>query len=93
MDPADVISWDAMVAGYAQHGSFYEVQERLQAFEPNGIMFICILLACGLFSNIVMGIYIFGLWSNNVVILPMLEHVNYRDDMLRGCYAKQTCVH
>ena len=61
MDPADVISWDAMVAGYAQHGSFYEVQERLQAFEPNGIMFICILLACGLFSNIVMGIYIFGL--------------------------------
>jgi pentatricopeptide repeat protein len=91
MEP-DVISWGAMIAGYAEHGSFCEAWECLQAMErqglePNGIMFTSILSACGRSGNIETGYLYFRLMNERYGILPSFEHVNCMGDLFghAGC--------
>ncbi|KAI5059729.1 hypothetical protein GOP47_0026048 [Adiantum capillus-veneris] len=48
----DVVSWNALIAGYVQHGHGKEVlkcfeQMQLGGFSPNAVTFACTLKACG----------------------------------------------
>lgn len=47
----DIVTWNAMIAGYSQHGYSKEAlqlyqQMKQEGFEPNQVTFICILKAC-----------------------------------------------
>ncbi|KAH7438788.1 hypothetical protein KP509_04G031200 [Ceratopteris richardii] len=50
--PRDVISWSALISGYAQHGHGNEAlncfeQMQLEGLSPDAVTFACILKACG----------------------------------------------
>eukprot|EP00250_Pteridium_aquilinum_P020309 c24780_g1_i4 orf=665-3196(+) len=47
----NVVSWNAMLAGYAQHGSSFPAIEffakmRLEGIQPDKVMYLCIIKAC-----------------------------------------------
>ena len=61
----DVVSYSAIIAGYAQYG---QVEEALNCFgrmrnevvSPNAITFTCLLKACGSIKLIDKGIYVYN---------------------------------
>ncbi|KAI5057937.1 hypothetical protein GOP47_0027952 [Adiantum capillus-veneris] len=56
----DVVSWSALIVGYAQHGYGKEAldcfqQMRSEGLSPDGITYACTLKACGLAQDVDMG--------------------------------------
>ncbi|XP_057864497.2 pentatricopeptide repeat-containing protein At4g02750 [Cryptomeria japonica] len=82
-----VVSWTAMVAGYAQHG---HCREALHLFEqmknvglnPNHITFIGILSACSHGGLVKEGRQYFYLMSQEYGITPRMEHYGCMVDIL-----------
>ena len=60
----DVVSWNALIAGYAQHGQShdafhcFECMQRDDGLSPDAITFTCILKACANIGALDMGIQI-----------------------------------
>ncbi|KAI5083629.1 hypothetical protein GOP47_0003372 [Adiantum capillus-veneris] len=90
----DVVSWNALIAGYAQQGQGKEAldcfqQMRSEGLYPNAITFACILKACGSMQDADMGTKIHddivsqGLLQKNVVLGTALV------DMYAKCGALQ----
>jgi pentatricopeptide repeat protein len=60
LDVRDIISWNALIAGYVQHGQSHKAlkcfaQMKDEGFSPDVITFTCILTACGAVQDIETG--------------------------------------
>ena len=75
----DIVSWNALIAGYAQQGKCHETlacfeQMKSEGLSPDSITLVCILKACGSIKAIDMGIQVHdevmarGLLQNNIVL-------------------------
>ena len=61
----DVVSWNALLSGYAQHGFFDQTLEwfrhmKDESISPDSVTFNCVLKACGNLGFIEMGEEIYG---------------------------------
>eukprot|EP01018_Ginkgo_biloba_P027409 Gb_40680 [translate_table: standard] len=83
----DIVSWTAMIAGYAQHGCG---KEALQLFEkmqwlgtrPNYITWVAVLSACSNVGLVDEGRHYFDCLSRDHDIVPGLEHYACMVDLL-----------
>ncbi|XP_018478172.2 pentatricopeptide repeat-containing protein At2g37310 [Raphanus sativus] len=61
MSERDVVSWNSMISGYSQSGSYEECKELYKAMlscpemKPNGVTVISVLQACGQSGDLVLG--------------------------------------
>jgi pentatricopeptide repeat protein len=90
----DVISWNALISGYAEHGSGDEALNRFskmknEGLSPDAVTFSCILKVCGNLEYPAMGEAIHqeireqGLVKNNVSLGAALVDMYSRCKMLR----------
>ncbi|KAJ7527655.1 hypothetical protein O6H91_16G065000 [Diphasiastrum complanatum] len=92
MSQRNVVSWTAMIAGYAQNGL---AQEALALFEqmqregtkPNEVTYISVLSACAHSGLVDQGRYVFDSLSKNHGVTPTKEHYACMVDLLgrAGC--------
>eukprot|EP01018_Ginkgo_biloba_P019324 Gb_30146 [translate_table: standard] len=87
MSQRNVVSWTAMIAGYAQNG---HAEEALQHFKrmqcagvkPNYITFVCVLHACSHVGLVDKGYRYFDSMSRDYGISPRVEHYACMVDLL-----------
>ncbi|KAJ6807569.1 pentatricopeptide repeat-containing protein, mitochondrial [Iris pallida] len=83
----DVVSWNSMISGYAQHGhcdkaiKLFNIMMK-QAVEPNDITFVAVLSACNHGGLTKLGIYYFESMEKNYGVKPQLEHYLCTIDLL-----------
>lgn len=82
----DVVSWNAMVAAYTQHGLVEKVLHlfsKMQAdgVKPNGITFMCILSACSRAGLVDQGCHYFDSMTDVYGIIPTVEHYGCMIDL------------
>eukprot|EP00250_Pteridium_aquilinum_P020682 c24906_g5_i1 orf=824-1825(+) len=75
----DVVSWNALITGYAQHRYGEEAlhcfeQMKCEGFSPDSVTFACILKACGKIGAAEKGEMYFETMSTRYGIIPTLEH-------------------
>ncbi|ESQ44886.1 hypothetical protein EUTSA_v10011046mg [Eutrema salsugineum] len=75
----DVISWTAMISGYAQHGMAMEALEVFRKMElvfpkPNSVTFLCLLFACSHGGLVDEGLRYLHLMEEKYGLVPELEH-------------------
>ncbi|XP_073155866.1 putative pentatricopeptide repeat-containing protein At3g47840 [Henckelia pumila] len=83
----DIVSWTAMINGYAEHGCS---QEAIDLFEkvsiaglrPDTITFIGVLSACNHAGHLDLGFHYFDLMTNEYKINPSKEHYGCMIDLL-----------
>lgn len=83
----DIVSWTAMINGYAEHGCS---QEAIDLFEkiptvglkPDSVAFIGVLTACSHAGLVDLGFHYFNLMSNEYQINPSKEHYGCMIDLL-----------
>ncbi|XP_008447344.2 putative pentatricopeptide repeat-containing protein At3g47840 [Cucumis melo] len=83
----DIISWTAMISGYAEHG---HSQEAIELFEniqkvglrPDSVTFIGVLTACSHAGMVDLGFYYFNSMSKDYHITPSKEHYGCMIDLL-----------
>jgi pentatricopeptide repeat protein len=92
MSKRDLVSWNAMIAGYGMHGHgqdavelFYQMQQT--GVKPDHIIFICILSACSHAGLVDDGCQLFDCMSRDYSITPRVEHYACMVDLLgrAGC--------
>ncbi|KAK4344630.1 hypothetical protein RND71_034806 [Anisodus tanguticus] len=88
MNKRDVISWNAMIAGYGVHGRgreaislFYDMQTVGQM--PDEIIFIDLLFACSHSGLVAEGKYLFFRMCQEFKISPRMDHYLCMVDLLR----------
>lgn len=88
----DVVSWGALIAGYATSGSYRLASQCLQdmqqqGFKPDGVIFTIILSACSHAGLIKEGYECLQTMSKEYGIIPNIEHYNCIIDLLgrAGC--------
>ncbi|XP_057841718.2 pentatricopeptide repeat-containing protein At1g11290, chloroplastic-like [Cryptomeria japonica] len=87
MPQKDVISWNAMIAGYAQNGF---CKDALNIFElmkhsgthPDVVSFACVLYACSHAGLVDQGCTYFNQMSNSYCIAPIVDHYVCMVDLL-----------
>ncbi|XP_057848257.2 pentatricopeptide repeat-containing protein At3g16610 isoform X3 [Cryptomeria japonica] len=96
MPQRNVISWTAMIAGYAQNGfckdalSLFESM-KLSRTHPDHVSFSCILLACSHAGLVDEGCKYFNLISDSYRITPTIDHYVCMVDLLgRAGYLEET---
>ncbi|XP_057830827.2 pentatricopeptide repeat-containing protein At2g03880, mitochondrial-like [Cryptomeria japonica] len=96
MAQKDVVSWNAMIAGYAQNGF---CKEALKIFElmkhsgtyPDFVSFACVLCACSNAGLVDEGCTHFNRMSNPYCITPTVDHYVCMADLLgRAGYIEDT---
>jgi pentatricopeptide repeat protein len=101
MPEKDVVSFNAIIAGYAHHGHgnealrFFE-QMQLVGMQPNDITFICILSACSHVGLVNEGCNYFNSMCRDHNIKPRMEHYACMVDLLSraGClYEVEEFIH
>ncbi|XP_022157247.1 putative pentatricopeptide repeat-containing protein At3g47840 [Momordica charantia] len=83
----DIISWTAMISGYAEHG---HSQEAIELFEniqkvglrPDPVTFIGVLTACSHAGMVDLGFHYFNSMSKDYHISPTKEHYGCMIDLL-----------
>ncbi|KAF2302327.1 hypothetical protein GH714_034114 [Hevea brasiliensis] len=83
----DIVSWTAMINGYAEHGCS---QEAIDLFEkipqiglrPDPVTFIGVLTACSHAGLVDLGFHYFNSMSNEYQICPSKEHYGCMIDLL-----------
>ncbi|KAK9154231.1 hypothetical protein Sjap_001711 [Stephania japonica] len=91
----NVVSWNAMICGYAQNGrgetalEFYE-RMRSSGLRPNKVTLLCLLLACNHAGLVDAGLSYFSLLRNENPSMVMPEHYACVVDMLSrsGCFSE-----
>lgn len=83
----DVVSWSALIAGYAQHGNLKLAQHYLHDMDQDGLKpvsktFTSILGACSNAGEVEEGHYYFKLMRKEYGITPSIEHCNCVIDIL-----------
>ncbi|KAJ7549908.1 hypothetical protein O6H91_07G074400 [Diphasiastrum complanatum] len=87
MSERNVVSWTAMIAGYAQNGL---AQEALALFEqmqkegtkPNEVTYVSVLSACAHSGLVDQGLYVFDSMCKNHGVTPTKEHYACMVDLL-----------
>ncbi|KAL6197764.1 hypothetical protein ACLB2K_033369 [Fragaria x ananassa] len=83
----DVVSWNSMLTGYAQHGLGKEAVQLFQEMlrngvQPNDISFLCVLTACSHSHLLDEGQYYFHLMKKRFKIEPQVFHYVTMVDLL-----------
>ncbi|KAK9935822.1 hypothetical protein M0R45_012698 [Rubus argutus] len=83
----DIVSWNSMLTGYAQHGLGKETvqlfEEMLRiGIQPNDITFLCVLTACSHARLLAEGQYYFDLMMKKFKIEPQVSHYVTMVDLL-----------
>ncbi|KAJ1297395.1 hypothetical protein BS78_01G372600 [Paspalum vaginatum] len=86
-EPKDVVMWNSMITGYAQHGLGEEAlcifdAMRLAGMLPDGITYIGALTACSYTGKVKEGRDIFNSMGTNSIIKPGAEHYSCMVDLL-----------
>nr|GLL44667.1 pentatricopeptide repeat-containing protein At4g16835, mitochondrial [Ipomoea trifida] len=87
MPRKDVVSWNAMVSGYAQHGKGDKAlrlfdEMRHTGIQPDCISFVGVLSACNHAGLVDLGIHYFEKMQNDYGIKPKPDHVTCMVDLL-----------
>ncbi|XP_057872605.1 pentatricopeptide repeat-containing protein At4g02750-like [Cryptomeria japonica] len=87
MNEKDVVSWTAIISGYAQHGCSMEAihlfeQMQLCGMKPNEITFIGVLTACSHTGLVDEGLRYFDSMSHDHSITPTVDHYSCMVDLL-----------
>jgi pentatricopeptide repeat protein len=87
MSQRDVVSWNAMIAGYGMHGQGKEALARFSEMQkaglkPTHITFIAVLSACSHAGLVNEGLHYFNCMSHDHCITPMQEHYACTVDLL-----------
>ncbi|XP_057856631.2 pentatricopeptide repeat-containing protein At3g24000, mitochondrial [Cryptomeria japonica] len=87
MPQHDILSWNSMIAGYAQHGygkKALQLFEQMQktGMKPNHITFIGVLSACSHSGLVNEGVDLFDSMNQEHVIVPRVEHYVCMVDLL-----------
>ncbi|KAM7513586.1 hypothetical protein LguiA_003169 [Lonicera macranthoides] len=83
----DLVSWNTIIAAFAQHGlykkalGFFKKMES-SGVKPDGITFLSILSACGHAGMVKESVYWFGSMLENYKIIPRSEHYACLVDIL-----------
>ncbi|KAJ7528462.1 hypothetical protein O6H91_15G005000 [Diphasiastrum complanatum] len=94
MSVRNVVSWNAMIAGYTQNGlgkealALFEQMQR-EGTKPNEVTYICVLSACAHSRLVDEGRYVFDSMCKNHGVTPTREHYACMVDLLgrAGCLA------
>ncbi|KAJ7289005.1 hypothetical protein O6H91_Y307500 [Diphasiastrum complanatum] len=94
MSERDVVSWNAMIGGYAQNGlgkealALFELMQR-EGTKPNEATYTCVLSACAQSRLVDEGCCVFDSMCKNHVVTPTLDHYACMVDLLgrAGCFA------
>ncbi|TVU05475.1 hypothetical protein EJB05_48641, partial [Eragrostis curvula] len=75
----DIVSWNTIIAAYAQHGRFQKVIALFHEMEahgltPNEVTFLSVLSACGHAGRVDISLKLFDLMSSKYMISPRAEH-------------------
>lgn len=86
-ESADVVSWTAMINGYAEHGYSKEVIDLFEkltrvGLRPDSVTFIGVLTACSHAGQVDLGFHYFNLMSKEYQINPSKEHYGCMIDLL-----------
>lgn len=87
MPKRNVVSWNAMITGFAQHGrgiETLEIFEQMQqaGVKPNGITFVCVLSACSHAGLVNEGQRYFDSMTGDHGITPRIHHYACMIDLL-----------
>ncbi|PKU71119.1 pentatricopeptide repeat-containing protein At4g02750-like [Dendrobium catenatum] len=87
MQNRDVVSWNTIIAAFAQHGLYQKVMAlfldmEADKFIPNGVTFLSILSACGHSGKANESLKWFNLMVSRYEITPMPEHYGCLVDIL-----------
>jgi pentatricopeptide repeat protein len=87
MPEKDVVSWNAIIAGYAQHGCGMAAQQLFEqmlqvGIKPDCISFTGVLSACSYAGLIDEGYYYFNSMYRDHSIMPEIEHYACMIDLL-----------
>ncbi|XP_057841741.2 pentatricopeptide repeat-containing protein At3g24000, mitochondrial-like [Cryptomeria japonica] len=96
MPQRDVISWNAMIAGYAQNGfckdalKIFELMKHCRTY-PDIVSFACVLYACSHAGLVDKGCTYFNHMNNTYCITPTVDHYVCMIDLLaRAGYLEDT---
>ncbi|KAJ4965372.1 hypothetical protein NE237_017221 [Protea cynaroides] len=83
----DIVSWNAIIAGYAQHGHYEKAlglfhEMELNGIKPDGITFLTVLSACDHSGKVKESIEWFNTMRNVYEIAPRAEHYACLVDIL-----------
>ncbi|KAJ7953036.1 Pentatricopeptide repeat-containing protein [Quillaja saponaria] len=83
----DIVSWTAMINGYAEHGYSKEAIDLFEkipgvGLEPDSVAFIGVLNACSHAGLVDLGFYYFNMMSDKYRIYPSKEHYGCMIDIL-----------
>ncbi|KAK9280310.1 hypothetical protein L1049_013998 [Liquidambar formosana] len=83
----NLCSWNSMIMGLAVHGKCEEALELFhemlrEAFAPDDVTFVAVLLACTHGGMVIEGRQLFELMERNFSITPKLEHYGCMVDLL-----------
>ncbi|EOX92024.1 hypothetical protein QUC31_003424 [Theobroma cacao] len=84
---ADLVSWNTIIAAFAQHGLyekavFFFNQMELVGVKPDGVTFLSLLSACGHAGKVNESMDFFDLMVKNYGIYPRSEHFSCLVDIL-----------
>ena len=87
IESCDVVSWNTIIAAWAQHGHYQKVLDLFHEMEasgfiPNGITFLSILSACRHSGSVKKSINLFNLMASKYGIPPRSEHYACLVDIL-----------
>ncbi|KAE8678442.1 Pentatricopeptide repeat-containing protein [Hibiscus syriacus] len=95
MAKRDVVSWNAMLHGFAMHGRGREAlhvfsRMKMQGFQPDRVTFVGVLCACTHAGFIDEGVEYFYAMEKDYGIVPQIEHYGCMIDLLgRGGRLKE----
>ncbi|KAJ7551491.1 hypothetical protein O6H91_06G017400 [Diphasiastrum complanatum] len=94
MHERDVVSWNAMIAGYAKQGLGKEVLTLLEQMQsegrkPNEVTYVCVLSACSHSGLVDEGRHLFDSMCEDNGVTPTVDHCACMVDLLgrAGCVA------
>uniref|UniRef100_A0A1D1Z4J2 Pentatricopeptide repeat-containing protein At1g20230 n=1 Tax=Anthurium amnicola TaxID=1678845 RepID=A0A1D1Z4J2_9ARAE len=76
----NIVSWNAMLGGYAMHGKAGDAAQLFDLMQeggqqcPDAITFTCLLAACGQAGLTEQGLHYFGVMAGRHQIAPRMEH-------------------
>lgn len=98
IESPDLVSWNTIIAAFAQHGLYEKAlaffnQMRLHGFEPDGITFLSVLSACARAGKVNESMNLFNSMVNNYGIAPRSEHYACLVDLLsRAGQLERACT-
>lgn len=83
----DVVSWNAMIAGYANNGQYKSAEQLFETMQGQGIAptyvtFISLLAACSHGGLVLEGRHYFRVMSENCGLTPLIQHYICMVDLL-----------